>query len=59
MKRLQDDELQARIHNFLQRKLEEFPELADGENPAPRSVVNRQPKTRIYQAKMHWGTKPV
>jgi len=60
MKRLQRDELNTRIHEFLRRKLQEFPELArDGARPAGKGGTLRQPKLRTYHPRMYWGARPL
>jgi len=59
MKRLNDVELDARIHKFLERKFVEFPNLDAGELPPVRIWEGRRPKNRQYQPHNlieQWGT---
>lgn len=57
MKRLTDKELETRIHNFMIRKLEEFPELRD-DNPGTYSVHSAREHTDLFRSAsrftLHW-----
>ena len=55
MKRLNDDELNARIKGFLQRKLEEFPDLAENGRMTEVGSTGHQPKSRYSHPNINWG----
>lgn len=58
MRRLNETQLDARIHSFLERKFAEFPEL-DSESAvaAPaQSRASRRPKVRHFHPRIRWGT---
>jgi hypothetical protein len=62
MKRLNDDELNVRIHSFLNRKMEEFPELKPGngtnENAARAARENIDVFRTTSRFGFHWHNEP-
>lgn len=58
MKRLNDEELTVRIHNFLDRKLQEFPEL----KPSTSSVRVAREQNDTFRTTnrfgFHWHNAP-
>lgn len=54
MRRLNQTELDARIHNFLERKFAEFPEL--DQKAAGLNKVSRRREVRHFRPRMRWGT---
>jgi hypothetical protein len=59
MQRLDKTELNLRISNFLQRKLEKFPDLAQESTSPDVIVLDKQPKTRHFRLLSYWGAKPL
>lgn len=64
MKRLNEDELNARIHTFLDRKMQEFPELRPGKHfeldeQSARAARNHTDIFRIAsRLGIHWHHAP-
>ena len=57
MRRLNDAELDARIHKFLSRKFGKFPELNISRESSEASWVYGRPRLRHYQSSMGWGAE--
>ena len=55
MKRLTDDELNVRIHNFLDRKMEEFPELKPGSSRNEHAARAARENADIFRATSRFG----
>lgn len=58
MQRLNNDELNTRIHKFLDRKFSEFPELADGEVRLADTWQDKHAKGRHSAARYRWADGP-
>jgi hypothetical protein len=58
MRRLNETELDARIHNFLERKFAEFPQLDPEIEPKTPAKIRtgRQSHSRPLNPRMRWGT---
>lgn len=54
MRRLNETELDARIHSFLDRKFAEFPELAFETDTQVKE--GRHPRFRDVHPRIRWGT---
>lgn len=62
MKRLNDEELTVRIHNFMNRKMQEFPELKPGNSLNESAVRSARENTDVFRTTnrfgFHWHSAP-
>jgi hypothetical protein len=62
MKRLNDNELNVRIHNFLDRKMREFPELKPGNSMNETAVRSARENSDVFRTTnrfgFHWHNAP-
>jgi hypothetical protein len=62
MKRLNDEELNVRIHNFMSRKMEEFPELKPNSAIQDNTVRGARENSDVFRTTnrfgFHWHTSP-
>jgi len=59
MKRLNDEELTNRIHNFMDRKMQEFPELKPSlEEKGIRATRETRDIFRVNRFGFHWHNTP-